>query len=146
VTWQGFLARFSGKVLATSKSDLLACASTGHWSARMRHQRDETARDVELRDAARISALITDLNRIGRLLDGDIAREEADAAQFNPSNAAYPIAARILRARRANLANTITSLETRLASLLERSERTDDWAPAPHLGLNTKRNAGQASH
>jgi hypothetical protein len=112
----------------------------------MRHQRDETARDVELRDAARISALISDLNRIGRLLDGDIAREEADAAQFNPSNAAYPIAARILRARRANLANTITSLETRLASLLERSERTDDWAPAPHLGLNTNRNAGQASH
>jgi hypothetical protein len=112
----------------------------------MRHQRDETARDVELRDAARISALISDLNRIGRLLDGDIAREEADAAQFNPSNAAYPIAARILRARRANLANTITSLETRLASLLERSERTDDWAPAPHLSLNAKRNAGQASH
>jgi hypothetical protein len=109
----------------------------------MRHHRDETARDVELRDAARISALISDLNRIGRLLDGDIAREEADAGQCNLSNAAYPIAARILRARRANLANTINSLETRLASLLARSERTDDWTPAPLLSLKAKRNGEQ---
>ena len=111
----------------------------------MRHQRDETARDVELRDAARISALISDLNRIGRLLDDDIAREEADAGQFNLSSAAYPIAARILRVRRANLANTISSLETRLASLLERPERTDDWTPASHLSLNARRNGEQTS-
>jgi hypothetical protein len=91
----------------------------------MTHRCDETARDVELREAARISALVSDLNRVGRLLGAEIAREEGSAGMSNLSDAAYPIAARILRVRRDNLANTITALEKRLASVLEYpNERT----------------------
>jgi hypothetical protein len=106
----------------------------------MTQQRDEAARDAELREAARISALVSDLNRIGRLLGADIAREENEAGITNLSNAAYPIAARILRVRRDNLANTIVALEKRLASVLERSQATDNWTPAPHLTSKARRN------
>jgi hypothetical protein len=109
----------------------------------MTQQRDEAARHAELREAARISALISDLNRVGRLLGADIARDENEAGITNLSDATYPIAARILRVRRDNLANTIIALEKRLASVLERSEGMDNWTPAPHL--SSKRNDGQTS-
>jgi hypothetical protein len=65
----------------------------------MRHERHfGSANDVALRDVARISALISDIDRHVRLLDCDIAAEEEHALVFN--NAAYPIVARTLAARR----------------------------------------------
>jgi hypothetical protein len=100
----------------------------------MTHRCAETVRDIELREGARISALVSDLNRVGRLLGAEIARQENEAGITNLSDAAYPIAARILRARRDNLASTIGALEKRLASVLGKSERTDNWTPSPRLG------------
>jgi hypothetical protein len=87
----------------------------------MTHQRDTNgASNVDLGQAAQVTALISDLRRIDHLIEGDIAREEKDAGVFDFSSAAYPIMGRILRVRRNNLADTIATLEGRLASLLER--------------------------
>jgi hypothetical protein len=89
----------------------------------MKHQRHfERASDVALREAARISALISDLDRVVRILDCDIDNEEERARVSDPFDAAYPILARTLAARRDNLKDTIAALERRLASLLERTE------------------------
>ena len=85
----------------------------------MKHQRDANgASNVGLGQAAQITALIIDLRRTDYLFEGEIAREEKEAGVFDLSSAAYPIMGRILRVRRNNLANTIATLEGRLASLL----------------------------
>ena len=90
----------------------------------MKHQHHfGSANDVALRDVARISTLISDLDRQVRILDHDIAAEEERARVFDPFNAAYPILARTLAARRDNLRDTIAALETRLASLPNRTEQ-----------------------
>ena len=70
-----------------------------------------------------IEALIVDLRRRAQLLDDDIAAEEERARVCNHSDAAYPIAARILAVRRENVKATIAMLEKRLASLRERAEQ-----------------------
>ena len=70
-----------------------------------------------------IEALIVDLGRRAQLLDDDIAAEEERARVFNRSDAAYPIAARILAVRRENVKATIAMLEKRIASLKERVEQ-----------------------
>ena len=89
----------------------------------MEHQWDfKSAGRFGSREAAQISGLISDLERIVRIIDLDIAAQEQDARVFDASKAAYPITARTLRARRDNLANTIASLEKRLASLLPQTE------------------------
>jgi hypothetical protein len=89
----------------------------------MKQQRDlNGASNLGLREAAQITALIIDLNRIDRLIDADIVREQQEAGIFDIYNAAYPIMARILKVRRNNLAKTIALLEARLASLLEHAE------------------------
>jgi hypothetical protein len=78
----------------------------------MKHQHHfGSANDVALRDVARISALISDIDRHVRILDCDIAAEEKRARVFDPFNAAYPILARTLAARRDNLRDTIAALE-----------------------------------
>ena len=78
----------------------------------MKHQRDANgASNVDLGQAAQITALISDLRRIDHLIERDIAREEKEAGVFDLSSAAYPIMGRILRVRRNNLANTIAFLE-----------------------------------
>jgi hypothetical protein len=83
----------------------------------MEHQSDfRSASKLDSREVAQISGLISDLERIVRIIDLDIAAQEQDARVFDPSRAAYPIAARMLRVRRDNLANTIASLEGRLAA------------------------------
>lgn len=69
-----------------------------------------------------IEALIVDLGRRAQLLEDDIAAEEERARVFNHSDAAYPIAARILAVRRENVKATIAMLEKRLASLKEQVE------------------------
>jgi hypothetical protein len=90
----------------------------------MKHQHHfGSANDVALRDVARISTLISDLDRQVRILDHDIAAEKERARVFDPFNANYPILARTLTARRDNLKDTIAALEIRLASLLERTEQ-----------------------
>jgi hypothetical protein len=66
---------------------------------------------------AQVSALIGDLDKRAQLLEYDIAAEEKRARVFNRSDAAYPIAARILAVRRDNLKATIATLERRLARL-----------------------------
>ncbi len=90
----------------------------------MRHQHHfGSANDVALRDVARISALISDIDRHVRLLDCDITTEEERARVSDHRDAAYPILARTLATRRDNLRDTIAALETRLASLPDRTEQ-----------------------
>jgi hypothetical protein len=71
-----------------------------------------------LAEAAQITALIIQLQRVDRGLKGEIAREEQQAGRFDLSDAAYPVMARILEVRRDNLATTIAALEARLATVL----------------------------
>ena len=113
----------------------------------MKHQRDfNMVSNIGLTEAARISALISDLDRTVRLIDADTAHEEKAAGRFDLSDGAYPIVARILRVRRDNLAKTIASLERRVSVILEGMERADDWRPATHLISNGGRcNAEQTS-
>jgi septation ring formation regulator EzrA len=88
----------------------------------MKHQHHfGSATDVALRDVARISALISDIDRHVRILDRDIAAEEKRASMSNRRDAAYPILARTLAARRDNLKDTISALEKRLAGLQDRT-------------------------
>ena len=70
-----------------------------------------------------IQALIVDLGRRAQLLEDDIAAEEKRARVFNHSDAAYPIAARILAVRRDNVKATIAMLEKRLAGLKQQVEQ-----------------------
>jgi hypothetical protein len=81
------------------------------------------ANNTAVRELARIEALIVDLGRRAQLLEDDIAAEEERARVFNHSDAAYPIAARILAVRRENVKATIAMLEKRLASLKEQVEQ-----------------------
>jgi hypothetical protein len=70
---------------------------------------------IHPRTAMKLQALIADLRRRVQLLDADIRDEEKPAGISNVSNSAYPIPARNLRTRRANLLVTITVLESQLA-------------------------------
>ena len=69
------------------------------------------ATSAALREMARVSALIGDLDRRAQLLECDIAAEEERARVFNRSDDAYPMTARILAVRRDNLKATIATLE-----------------------------------
>jgi hypothetical protein len=116
--------RAAGKVLA-----MLRPGPAGLFQIRaigvggMKHQHHfGGANDVALRDVARISALISDIDRNVRILERDIAAEEERARVSDHRDSAYPILARTLAARRDNLRDTIAALETRLASLLDRTE------------------------
>ncbi len=84
----------------------------------MRHQRHfEMANATALREAAVIRNMMDDLERTVRLLDCDIATEEERVRVSDRSNAAYPILARTLAARRNNLGGTIRALEQRLMTI-----------------------------
>jgi hypothetical protein len=61
--------------------------------------------------------LIADLDRIVHILDCDIATEEDRARVSDHSDAAYPMLARTLAARRKNLKVTIAALQRRLAEI-----------------------------
>ena len=64
-----------------------------------------------------IWGMIGDLDRRARPLDCDIATEEERVGISNRSDAAYPVLARTLPARRDNLKDTIAALERRLSRL-----------------------------
>jgi hypothetical protein len=84
----------------------------------MKHQRHfERASDVAIREAAQISMMISDLDRLVRLLDCDITTEEERTRICDRSDPAYPILARTLAARRNNLRDTIAALEQRLTTI-----------------------------
>lgn len=83
----------------------------------MKHQYHfGSANDVVLGEAAQIRALISDLDRVVRILDSHIATEEQRAGVSDPFESAYPILARTLTARRDNVRETIAVLELRLAN------------------------------
>jgi hypothetical protein len=69
------------------------------------------------REAEQIGTLINDLGRIVQLLNCDIETEEERAGVSDRSNAAYPILARTLAARRDNLRETMAALERRLVTI-----------------------------
>jgi hypothetical protein len=83
----------------------------------MKHQRHFDTREVLQREAILIWRMIADIDRTVRLLDCDVTTEEERVGISDRSDAAYPILARTLAARRDNLKDTITALEQRLSKL-----------------------------
>jgi hypothetical protein len=61
--------------------------------------------------------MIADVRRVVRVLDCDVQTEEERSRIFDRSDALYPILARTLAARRANLNAAIVALEARLSSI-----------------------------
>jgi hypothetical protein len=94
----------------------------------MRHQRHFDTSEAAQREAVKIRKMIGDLDRIVQLLNCDITSEEERARIFDRSDAAYPILARVLAARRDNLRDTITSLEKRLSTLDQAAEPVAELA------------------
>jgi ABC-type transporter Mla subunit MlaD len=92
----------------------------------MKHRRHFDPDGAALREAVQIGKMISDLDRLVRILDCDIATEEERAGVFDRSNGAYPELARTLAPRRDNLRNTIAALEQRLPNLARRFELTSD--------------------
>jgi hypothetical protein len=72
--------------------------------------------DGALREVAKIHSLISDLDRVVRILDSDISEEERRSGVSQPSDATYPSLARLLTARRDNLRGTIAALNSRLSN------------------------------
>jgi hypothetical protein len=67
----------------------------------MEHQCDfKIESRFDSREPAQISGLISDLDRILRIIDLEITAQEEDARVFDASKSAYPVSARMLRARR----------------------------------------------
>ena len=93
----------------------------------MKHQRHFDTSEAAQREAVLIWKMIVDLDRFVQLLNCDIATEEERARISDRSDAAYPILARMLAARRDNLRDTITVLEQRL-SKLDRAELVAELA------------------
>ncbi len=83
----------------------------------MKHQRHFDPAPSTSRDVARISALISDIDRIVRILDADIAAEEERTGIFDRLDPAYSTLAGSLAARRDNLRETIAVLEERIANI-----------------------------
>jgi hypothetical protein len=83
----------------------------------MKHQRHFDTKAAAQRETALIWKMIDELDRSVQLLNTDIAVEENRVWIFDRSDAAYPILARSLAARRDNLMDTITALKNRLPRL-----------------------------
>ena len=69
-----------------------------------------------LREMTQIETLIANLRRSIELLSSDIDGEETRARIRDVADPAYPILARHLRIRRANLGTTIAALQARMQS------------------------------
>jgi hypothetical protein len=110
--WQG-----SCEALGRLADHRSSCAKAEHRSTQMKHQRHFDAGDAAAREAVQISKMISDLDRLVRILDCEIAAEEQRAHVFDRSDDAYPVLARMLAARRDNLMDTIAALELRLAGV-----------------------------
>jgi hypothetical protein len=81
------------------------------------HPRFDIPNDAASREAAKIRTMIVEIGRTIQILDCDIATEEERARVSNPFDAAYPILARMLAARRDNLKATVGALERRLVAI-----------------------------
>ena len=73
-----------------------------------------------------LHALISDLRWRIQLLDADILEEERKAGVSNATDLAYPMLALTLRARRNNLAATVTTLQKQLDAIAPAT----DWSHA----------------
>jgi hypothetical protein len=93
----------------------------------MKHQRHFATREAAQHEAVQIRKMIVDFDRIVQLLNCDITTEENRVRISDQSDAAYPILARMLAARRDNLKKTIAALEKRL-SKLDQGERATETA------------------
>jgi hypothetical protein len=85
----------------------------------MKHQRHFDTKAAAQRETELVWKMIGELDRSVQLLNADIAIEENRVWIFDRSDAAYPILARSLGARRDNLMDTIDALKKRLPSLDE---------------------------
>ena len=74
----------------------------------------ETKRAIAQREAAQIRRMVVDLERTLQILVCDVATEEERAKASVPSDAGYPILARVMAVRRDNLKMTIAALQERL--------------------------------
>ncbi|MDI4231602.1 hypothetical protein AAFX91_21180 [Bradyrhizobium sp. 31Argb] len=70
-----------------------------------------------LRDVLVIQTMLEDLQRSVRILDCDIATEEATGRVSNAADPRYPLLAKTLSTRRDNLKSTIRALSDRLGQL-----------------------------
>ncbi|MCC8958407.1 hypothetical protein H8B02_34800 [Bradyrhizobium sp. Pear77] len=77
------------------------------------HHRFETARERTGREPT-ISKMLSDLVLACQQIEADIASEEERAGIYDRSDARYPILARSLNERYANLKGTIATLEKRV--------------------------------
>ncbi len=75
--------------------------------------RFETGRQTAVREMAVIAKILADMVRTVRLIESDIAAEEARAGVSDRSDVKYPMLARTLTERRDNLNRTIAGLEAR---------------------------------
>lgn len=75
-----------------------------------------TSRRVQIQERA--ERLVSDLRRLVHLLECDIDSEEERTGIFDRANSNYSVTARQLRARRDNLAATISKLEGPPAPIL----------------------------
>lgn len=82
-------------------------------------------------DALQTRRLIADIGRVVEIISSDIANEEALAGISDPSRPEYPILARALAARRANLLSTMASLQQRIDHLSRTAAQSREPA---HLG------------
>jgi hypothetical protein len=93
----------------------------------MKHQRHFDTSEAAQREAVLIRKMIGDIDRVVQLLNCDIATEEERVGVSDRSDAAYPMLARTLAARRDNLRDTVTALKERL-SKLDRAELVAELA------------------
>ncbi len=77
----------------------------------------ETARSTESREAAQIGTMLADMEKAVRALELEIASEENRVRIHDPSNFAYPVAAKSFMARRDNLKQSMEILANRLSAL-----------------------------
>jgi methyl-accepting chemotaxis protein len=70
-----------------------------------------------IRDVLVIQTMLEDLQRTVRILDCDIATEEASGRVSNAADPRYPMLAKTLSTRRDNLRSTIRALKDRLGQL-----------------------------
>jgi hypothetical protein len=73
----------------------------------------ETLQETAATNKLQIATLMADLSRSVDLLTTDIEHEEKRAGLRELSDPAYPVLARILRARRDNIGATIRALQAR---------------------------------
>jgi hypothetical protein len=87
-----------------------------------------TSIDPTPQSHAQLAALISSMRRTIRHLEDDIKAEEDRTHVFDPRDAAYPILAQNLRARRGNLLATISILELHLNGVKALREWAGDRA------------------